>query len=299
MIKDFLRHQTAWIIFAACGALMGIAFLVYEIRFFLKNARELIALKEDYTNYVLGFKRAIAECHRIKRDRTDSMPDALKKKMNECDNVSFVILNRDPHTLYSAALQYARAAGIEEAWRLSHLSPDARRQEARAQARKKRIAKMKRRLAMHHHEQAMSTRIDERIQHDSSFVWPIEPSHFRLTSPFGPRRFGFHYGLDMAAPYGTPVRAVAHGVVIEARVNKGWGKTVVISHSEKLKTRYAHLSGIDVEVGDSVIQGQRIGRVGNTGRVRGRNGIHLHLEVLVYGQRVNPLLLYRQKGTAL
>lgn len=117
---------------------------------------------------------------------------------------------------------------------------------------------------------------------------------YHVTSRFGPRKrangsWGFHYGLDMAAPRGDPVRAAAHGVVVEARFNKGFGNTVLISHSNKLKTRYAHLSKIEVRAGDLVEQGQCIGRVGNTGYTRGKNGIHLHFEVLVYGKQMNPL----------
>lgn len=137
------------------------------------------------------------------------------------------------------------------------------------------------------------------LAREYAFTVPLERGTFWLSSPFGPRRkkngvWAFHYGLDMAAPHGTPVKAVAHGVVIEACRSRGFGNTVVVSHSNKVQTRYAHMSRIDVIVGETVEQGQRIGRVGNTGNTRGRNGVHLHIEVLLYGKRVNPLYFFNE-----
>jgi murein DD-endopeptidase MepM/ murein hydrolase activator NlpD len=105
----------------------------------------------------------------------------------------------------------------------------------------------------------------------------------------------------LAAPYNTPVKAVAHGMIIEVRRGgRGFGNTVLLSHPNKtgkckITTRYAHLSRIDerIKVGDMVEQGQTIGRVGNTGHVQGRNGMHLHIEVAIYGKRVDPLYFFQ------
>lgn len=89
-------------------------------------------------------------------------------------------------------------------------------------------------------------------------------------------------GVDLAADHGTPVYAAAYGVVIESEVgwwNHGHGNCIVLRHGDKLKTVYAHLSENLVKVGQTVKQGELIGRVGNTGYTRGPTGNHLHFEV--------------------
>lgn len=88
-----------------------------------------------------------------------------------------------------------------------------------------------------------------------------------------------HNGVDIAAPVGTPVWAAADGKVIVARSggwNGGYGSYVVISHSNGTQTLYAHLSRVDVTVGQSVTKGKTIGAMGNTGK---STGPHLHFEV--------------------
>lgn len=274
-------------------AILCLVLLTHEVHFFWREARELAALKEDYANYVVGFKRAIADTQRPPEASSEngSEQDGSKKKMSDGSGVEFSPVNRDPSALYAAGLSHARAAGIEDVWCAWQAAPAVRTNKCR-RIRARRGARAPQPVQQRTQSYGMEV-ANKVLLSEASFVWPIDIKLFRITSHFGPRRWGFHHGLDMAAPHGTPVKVVAHGVVIEARRTKGWGKTVVVSHSDKLKTRYAHLSSIDVSVGDSVQQGQRIGRVGNTGHVRGRNGIHLHLEVLVYGKRVNPLLFYR------
>lgn len=130
-----------------------------------------------------------------------------------------------------------------------------------------------------------------------TFSWPVKRSSFWLSSLFGRRKkvdgsWGFHTGIDMAAMKGTPVHAAAGGVVIEARNSqRGYGNTIVIKHNNKYKTRYAHLNAIHVSVGQVVRRGKHIGDVGDTGFVRsaGKDASHLHFELYVLGERVNPL----------
>ena len=141
--------------------------------------------------------------------------------------------------------------------------------------------------------------ICKKLVTDISFAWPLDRSQFWISSFYGARRkpdrsWGFHYGIDMAAIKGTPVKAVAPGVVVEAGVNKGYGNTVVIMHNRKYKSRYAHLHRIYVRVGQSVDIGHCIGAVGDTGlvRKRGKYASHLHFEAYVYNKRVNPLYFF-------
>lgn len=121
----------------------------------------------------------------------------------------------------------------------------------------------------------------------------------RITSGFGPRRdpilgrSAFHAGIDFRAPTGTPIRAPATGKVIRAGRSGGYGKMVEIDHGNGLKTRFAHLSRIQVRVGAEVSAGQRIGASGNTGR---STGPHLHYEIRANGRAVNPMR-YLKAGT--
>ena len=95
----------------------------------------------------------------------------------------------------------------------------------------------------------------------------------------------FHQGIDVAVAYGADVKAAAAGTVVFSGVQSGYGHTIVIDHDNGRQTRYAHLSEELVKVGDAVEEGQVVAKSGNSGR---STGAHLHFEVLVNGQPVNP-----------
>ena len=113
----------------------------------------------------------------------------------------------------------------------------------------------------------------------------------RLGSPFGNRadpfnhRLAFHSGQDFSAPTGSPIHAAAGGRVIVAGPNPSYGNRIEIDHGNGLVTRYAHASKLLVKVGDVVLPGQEIAKVGSTGR---STGPHLHFEVLYHGEFVDP-----------
>jgi murein DD-endopeptidase MepM/ murein hydrolase activator NlpD len=118
----------------------------------------------------------------------------------------------------------------------------------------------------------------------ASLAWPV---HGRLGDRFGPRGARFHAGVDLLAAEGTPVGAAASGRVAWARYRAGgWGLLVTIAHGDGVRTMYAHLSSVDVRLGQWVRTGARIGRVGGTGEA---TGPHLHFEVRVRGAAVDPL----------
>ena len=114
----------------------------------------------------------------------------------------------------------------------------------------------------------------------------------RITSRFGYRRdpfsgrYEFHDGVDIRAPWGTPVRATAEGKVIYAGWKAGYGKTVIIKHAFGFRTLYAHMSKIKVKPGRWVKSGQIIGYVGSTGK---STGPHVHYEVWRHSRKQNPL----------
>lgn len=99
----------------------------------------------------------------------------------------------------------------------------------------------------------------------------------------------FHSGMDFSANVGTPVYATGNGVVRKAGWEGLYGNCIQIDHGFGYVTRYAHLSKIDVRVGQKVVRGETIGKVGTTGK---STGPHLHYEVMVKGQIVNPVNYY-------
>ena len=117
----------------------------------------------------------------------------------------------------------------------------------------------------------------------AGLIWPV---HGPITSPFGPRWGGFHPGIDIGVPTGTPIEAAAAGTVIYCGWESGYGNLVVIDHHNGLATAYAHQSRIAVSCNQDVAQGQVIGYVGCTGFC---TGPHLHFEVRVNGSPVDPL----------
>jgi len=118
----------------------------------------------------------------------------------------------------------------------------------------------------------------------------------RVTSGFGPRRDPFtgvkamHQGVDLAKPDGSPVFATAVGTVKRAGWGGAYGRLVEINHDNGVSTRYAHLSKIEVKVGQKVEAGQQVGLVGSTGR---STGSHLHYETRLNGSAVNPVNFFR------
>ena len=109
-----------------------------------------------------------------------------------------------------------------------------------------------------------------------------------ITSRFGAYenvRYGAHTGLDIGAKSGTPILAVADGVVTHASPMGTYGNLVIVSHGNGIETYYAHCSKILVSVGQKVSSGQNIALVGSTGN---STGPHLHLEIRINGKPVNP-----------
>lgn len=119
---------------------------------------------------------------------------------------------------------------------------------------------------------------------------PVES--FSYTSGFGVRydpfngRAAMHAGLDMAGAYGEPILSAAGGIVVRAGWVNGYGNMIEVDHGRGITTRYGHLARIQVRPGDRVSPGDQIGKMGSTGR---STGTHLHFEVRVDGQAVDPM----------
>jgi murein DD-endopeptidase MepM/ murein hydrolase activator NlpD len=118
---------------------------------------------------------------------------------------------------------------------------------------------------------------------------PVETMRFTSqygyrTDPFQGRRKN-HKGLDIAGPIGTPIYATADGIIGRAQWVSGYGKYVEVEHGNAIQTRYGHLSAMNVYSGQRVRKGDIIGFMGSTGR---STGSHLHYEVRIAGEPVNP-----------
>ena len=120
--------------------------------------------------------------------------------------------------------------------------------------------------------------------HTMPSIWPAAGF---VSSPYGLRFDGteFHQGIDIAADMGAPIVATADGVVTAAGWNGGYGNMVDVDHGGGIVTRYGHASALAVTVGQQVRRGEVIAYVGSTGR---STGPHVHYEVRVDGQPVNP-----------
>lgn len=275
--------------------LSGLLFLEYYS--FKANADKLLQLKEDYQNYVQALKEMLdeleqqksSEVQKKKIDNLISFPDGANIISSDAYyQGDFSAVNRDETYLRDVAFAYAEEHGMlpalvslyDQAESFLDKEKKASHKKPKKRVTKKRVVKVN---ALH--------------VPDFPVRWPVDKSKFWISSLFGPRKkkdgsWGFHYGLDMAALKGTPVYSLASGIVDEVSYSpKGYGKSIVIAHSKKYRTRYAHLNEILVKKGQRIWLGQLIGKVGDTGAVRGKNASHLHLEVSVFGKRINPLYI--------
>lgn len=125
------------------------------------------------------------------------------------------------------------------------------------------------------------------INPSGRFGWPSASR--RISSYFGPRGRGYHYGIDISGPVGTAIYAADSGVVTFSGSSGSYGRTVIINHGNGLTTLYAHNSSNLVSVGARVSKGQRIANMGVTGNA---TGSHLHFEIRINGTKVNPMRYY-------
>ena len=134
---------------------------------------------------------------------------------------------------------------------------------------------------------------DMQLQSDAEPVFePCFPCEGRISSPFGKRQHpisgqgDFHNGIDIAAPLGTEIKAIESGVIEKCEYNQYSGNFVVICHNDSTTSSYAHMARADVSVGQEISKGDVIGIVGSTGS---STGPHLHMEIRIDKNAVNPM----------
>ena len=129
---------------------------------------------------------------------------------------------------------------------------------------------------------------EEKMPSVNGIKLAVKPVSGTISSRYGVSsslRKSTHTGLDIAAPSGTPIKVVSNGTVTSASYNGAYGNLVKIDHGNGIETWYAHTSKMYVSVGQKVSAGDVIAAVGSTGN---STGAHLHLEIRINGQHVNP-----------
>ncbi|MBV8660930.1 MAG: M23 family metallopeptidase [Candidatus Dependentiae bacterium] len=269
---------------------------------FVAEVKKMNLVKDEYHNYLEMLKKIIQEknCDVV----TDDL-DTFEDKSEDDKNVEvqiplevssdLVVSNADEEDILDEQdedTQKFQFISAEDEKQLKDLRKQTREV---VRARKKAKKKPQKNLGERQIAQLQKNSSHQIVQ-DFTFHWPLELHHFWLSSLFGARKKangkpGFHYGIDLAAMKGTPVKAAAAGTVIQAQYVPGYGNNVLIQHNKYYRTRYAHLNRIHATVGQKVEQGQKIGTVGDTGSVRktGRDASHLHFEIYHNGSHVNPL----------
>jgi len=298
-------------------------FLFYEYREFKKQSGKLVEIQEDYRTYILAVNKILKDYNKVKEklEALHSGFSGQKKKetitgerncavfSSDFDSVNydyFFVLNRDIDHLRESTLEFIKkqdnCKSILDEVDISELSDYTdhilAKSSLRSKLQKKRKTKKTKKVSSYVDvNHAPRKRSVTSSLGDISLSWPIAKSNFWLSSLYGPRKkrngaWGFHYGVDMAALKGTEVCAAYTGIVVEARYSRGYGNTIVVAHSRKYRTRYAHLSRILVKVGQKIKRGAIIGKVGDTGYVRSSNGkdaSHLHFELIEFGKKINPM----------
>jgi hypothetical protein len=274
MVDNYFQRIYFILIFLLAIMMSLIGLLLYEYSFLCQHVKELKQLQECYEQQCLLYKKADTFMNK-QESLCDEDRDCVKEKKHHyySDTSKTSVLINDIKNDISADQWIACVDEIA--------SVNTPQKEAQSCAA---VAPMK------------TLTIQKKPIKDLGFIWPIEGNKFWLSSLYGPRkringRWGFHHGVDMAAVKGTRVKSVRAGHIVEAGFQPGYGNTVVVQHSQHLKTRYAHLNTLCVRSGQKVGIGALVGTVGETGFIRkkGKDGSHLHFEVYEKGKRINPL----------
>jgi len=286
----------------------------------------LLELQEDYRTYILAVNKILKDYNRVKEELEEINSEATEEKkkikfpegvkifssdFNQQCSEDFLVVNRDIDHLRDASLFFIKnqddCQSILDEIDLSDWADytDHFLAKQSLKTKIKKVKKTKKRKRVSTYVNVSYTPRKRPVaskKGDISLAWPIERDRFWISSLYGPRKkrngvWGFHYGIDMAALKGTPVSAAYTGIVVEARYSRGYGNTIVLAHSRKYRTRYAHLSKIFVRVGQKIKRGAKIGNAGDTGYVRSSNGkdaSHLHFELIEFGKKINPMSFIAQ-----
>ncbi len=312
--KSSLQHWCmAWIF----GVMVCIAGLLISHAYYLKNVvAELAEVKEDYKVCTSVLRRVL---HEKTKELSSVITPEQKKKIiydvpgyygwprevpltaivsSDQETIPFKVVNRDNEYLITHSIEFAKHHHLEKAVASLVGAPVLEHTHEGVKKQKRPLIKKRGSSIAGASCRVRSLRMQPTVKEtDFAFALPIDKSEFYISSPFGPRKikgrpWKFHYGIDMAAVRGVPVKAPASGIVLESGFHNGMGNYIVIAHNRKYKTRYFHLHRRRVKVGQKVSRGEHIADVGSTGfvaRRKGRDPSHLHFEVCAFGRHIDPM----------
>jgi murein DD-endopeptidase MepM/ murein hydrolase activator NlpD len=237
---------------------------------------------KHYLQRVSDKRQGDAKRVSLLKEQLDAQRDAVAQQKQQADAARAAAVNEKSQLDTLAAQQTSARDAAANALQTENaaLSAAVRQHdeaEAELQAESQRIAAL------------VQSAGNGAVTGDGTFIWPVSGP---ITSPFGYRTdpvtgaTAFHAGLDIGAPCGTPIKAAGTGTILSAGWNSGgYGNMTLINHGNGLATLYGHQSSIIVSAGQAVTKGQVIGYVGSTGK---STGCHLHFEVRVNGNPVDP-----------
>ena len=249
------------------------------------NILEILLKAEDFLDFISKLKLM----NLFAEQDTQNILEVKEKKTATIGIKKSIIDLREKQKEYEDKVKQLVIQAEQKARERDDICNEKKNLLTRTTANKNALIKMEKQLEI---QEAEVTRILESYKYGTApsgkFAWPVAA---RIISGYGNRYhpiFGynrFHSGIDLAAPYGTLVKAADGGQVVQAGYFGGYGYSVMLYHGGGFATWYAHLSSINVSMGQFVQRGQVIGLVGSTGWT---TGPHLHFEVRINGVPQNP-----------
>ena len=281
----------------------------------ISTYKKMLNYDKELMNEVAGMKATLAHKKKLQEDtfaNQEILIAQIDKAIDEIDNN--IELKQEEYADLIAALDKLEAEEESLAGDLENIDNEIARLEYEEQLKREEEARRKQEEAEKNNSNAAessgsneedsssknsnSSSENENVSYGSTsssgYLFPVSTSGYvYYSSKYGYRThpisgiYKFHYGIDLAAYEGTPIYAIADGVVTISRYDgSGYGKWVEIRHDDGTLSRYAHASELYVSAGERVRQGQTIAAVGMTGTAKGN---HLHFEIWKGGQTVNPI----------
>ncbi len=250
------------------------------------NILEVLLKAEDFLDFISRLKLM----NLFAQQDTQNILEVKEKKTATIGIKKSIIDLREKQKEHEDKVKQLVMQAEQKAREIDDICNEKKNLLSRTTANKNALIRMEKELEI---KEAEVTRILESYRYGTApsgkFAWPvagriISGFGYRIHPIFGVRRF--HSGIDLVAPYGTLVKAGDGGQVIQAGYFGGYGNSVMLYHGGGFATWYAHLSSINVSIGQFVQRGQVIGLVGSTGW---STGPHLHFEVRINGAPQNPL----------
>lgn len=249
------------------------------------NILEVLLKAEDFLDFISRLKLM----NLFAQQDTQNILEVKEKKTATIGIKKSIIDLREKQKEHEDKVKQLVMQAEQKAREIDDICNEKKNLLSRTTANKNALIRMEKELEI---KEAEVTRILESYRYGTApsgkFAWPVAA---RIISGFGYRIHPifrvrrFHLGIDLAAPYGTLVKAADGGQVIQAGYFGGYGNSVMLYHGGGFATWYAHLSSINVSIGQFVQRGQVIGLVGSTGW---STGPHLHFEVRINGAPQNP-----------